>query len=143
MSWGKRGGEDNHFGLCGSLPLGGVGKNRDSPKRSDPPHWRSSHTYLHTYILSSGQIFRLIEKGLDKAIRLLASILNYGAEVDGYYNNMGVASKGAADVEGVFTMTSFWMRERGCVCREIWGRYLQIQLKACLHFDSNASHVKA
>ena len=85
----------------------------------------------------------LDEKGLDEAIRVLASILNYGAEVDGYYNNMGVASKGAADVEGVFAMTSFWMRGRGCVCREIWGRCLQKQLKACLHFDSNASHAKA
>ena len=102
------------MGCVEACPLGGgVGENRDSPKRSDPPHWRSRHTYLHT-LKRAG--IPLDEKGLDEAIRVLASILNYGAEVDGYYNNMGVASKGATDVEGVFAMTKFLdERKRMCV----------------------------
>ena len=62
----------------------------------------------------------LDEKGLDEAIRALASIINYGAEEDGHYDNMEVTSKGAADEEGVFAMTKFLdERERMCVPRDM------------------------
>ena len=60
----------------------------------------------------------LDEKGLDEGIRALASMLIYGAEEDGHYEEMGVALKGAHDVSGVFAIAKF-LDERMCVPRDM------------------------
>jgi len=60
----------------------------------------------------------LDERGLDKAMRALASILIYGDEEDGHYDEVGTASKEAREVEGVFAMAKF-LDERMCVPRDM------------------------
>ncbi|KAL7540908.1 hypothetical protein ACHAXR_010466 [Thalassiosira sp. AJA248-18] len=60
----------------------------------------------------------LDEKGLDDAMRALACILIFGAEEDGHYEEMGVASKEAVDVDGVFALAKF-LDERMCVPRDM------------------------
>mmetsp|Transcript_21470 Transcript_21470/g.46649 ORF Transcript_21470/g.46649 Transcript_21470/m.46649 type:complete len:424 (+) Transcript_21470:129-1400(+) len=60
----------------------------------------------------------LDEKGLDEGMRALASILIYGAEEDGHYEEMEVTSKDARDVTGVFAIAKF-LDERMCVPRDM------------------------
>lgn len=60
----------------------------------------------------------LDEKGLDNAMRALASILIYGTEEDGQYDEMATAAKEARDVEGVFAMAKF-LDQRMCVPRDM------------------------
>lgn len=60
----------------------------------------------------------LDEKGLDDAMRALACILIYGDENDGHYDDMKLAAKEAADVEGVYAMAKF-LDERMCVPRDM------------------------
>lgn len=60
----------------------------------------------------------LDEQGLDDAMRALASMLIYGSEDDGHYDELGVAFKEAADVKGVFAMAKF-LDERMCVPRDM------------------------
>ena len=60
----------------------------------------------------------LEEKGLDNAMRALATILIYGSEEDGHYDDMSVAAKEAHNVEGVFAMAKF-LDERMCVPRDM------------------------
>lgn len=65
-----------------------------------------------------GRGLPLDEKGLDDAMRGLASLLIFGSEEDGHYDELGAASKEAADVKGVFAMAKF-LDERMCVPRDM------------------------
>ncbi|KAL7427621.1 hypothetical protein ACHAXH_000641 [Discostella pseudostelligera] len=60
----------------------------------------------------------LDEKGLDETMRALASILIYGIQTDGQYNEMEVVSKEAWDVNGVVALAKF-LDERMCVPRDM------------------------
>lgn len=60
----------------------------------------------------------LDEKGLDKTMRALSSILIYGTRTDGQYNELEVVSKEAWDVNGVVALAKF-LDERMCVPRDM------------------------
>ena len=60
----------------------------------------------------------LEEGGLDEAMRALSTILLYGAEGDGHYEELGAASKEARDVKGVYAVAKF-LDERMCVPRDM------------------------
>ena len=60
----------------------------------------------------------LDEKNLDRAMRALATILIYGAEADGKYDELEQASADAASVDGVYELASF-LDERMCVPRDM------------------------
>lgn len=60
----------------------------------------------------------LNEKGLDEAMRALSAILIYGSEEDGHYEDIEVAAKEAANVNGVFQLAKF-LDERMCVPRDM------------------------
>merc|ERR1712238_243696 len=65
-----------------------------------------------------GKGIPLDEKGLDEGMRALASILIYGVEGDGHYEELGVASNDAHSVNGVFEIAKF-LDERMCVPRDM------------------------
>jgi len=58
------------------------------------------------------------EKGLDNAMLALATILIYGDEDDGQYDDMEIAAKEATHVKGVYAMANF-LDERMCVPRDM------------------------
>ena len=60
----------------------------------------------------------LDEKGLDDAMRALATILIYGSAEDGHYESLESASKDASEVKGVFQMAKF-LDQRMCVPRDM------------------------
>jgi len=60
----------------------------------------------------------LDEDGLDASRRALAILLIYGSDNDGHYDDLAIASKEAADVEGVFELAKF-LDERMCVPRDM------------------------
>lgn len=60
----------------------------------------------------------LNEKGLDRAMRALATILVYGSKEDGYYNDLEMMANEAREVEGVYAMAKF-LDERMCVPRDM------------------------
>ncbi|KAL7536767.1 hypothetical protein ACHAWF_005556 [Thalassiosira exigua] len=60
----------------------------------------------------------LDEAGLDEAMRALASILIYGDEEDGSYEDLAWVSKEARNVKGAFAMARF-LDERMCVPRDM------------------------
>jgi glutathione S-transferase len=62
--------------------------------------------------------FPLTETGIDTAMRALASILVFGSEKDGQYNDLEVAANEAHNVEGVFALAKF-LDERMCVPRDM------------------------
>lgn len=58
------------------------------------------------------------EKGLDNAMLALATILIYGNEDDGQYDELETAAKEATHVKGVYAMAKF-LDERMCVPRDM------------------------
>jgi len=60
----------------------------------------------------------LDEKGLDDAMRALATILVYGSAEDGHYDELEAASHEAMNVQGVLEMAGF-LDQRMCVPRDM------------------------
>ncbi|KAL3799765.1 hypothetical protein HJC23_010415 [Cyclotella cryptica] len=58
------------------------------------------------------------EKQLDEAMRALSTILVYGADEDGMYDELNIASKEAYNVDGVLDLAAF-LDERMCVPRDM------------------------
>jgi hypothetical protein len=65
-----------------------------------------------------GKGIPLDEKNLDRAMRALATILIYGTEDDGKYDELKQASSEAASVNGVYALAKF-LDERMCVPRDM------------------------
>jgi len=60
----------------------------------------------------------LDETGLDNSMKALAALLIYGSENDGHYEDLNVAAKEAANVNGVVALSKF-LDERMCVPRDM------------------------
>lgn len=60
----------------------------------------------------------LDETGLNNSMKALAALLIYGSENDGHYEDLNVAAKEAANVNGVVALSKF-LDERMCVPRDM------------------------
>lgn len=84
-----------------------------------------------------GKGIPLDEKNLDRAMRALTTMLIYGSEADGKYNELKQAYDKATNVDGVYALAAF-LDERMCVPRDM-GSMSAAAIKRLASFDRHAA----